>query len=108
MHSHQFKKKKRFDGALQWSIKDWISVLGQRRRTKEKVSILIELQDTVLLPKDLPSTSTTSGMSLKKLSIIRSGLIPGGQSLRRGRQPVSFTIVNPMEDENCVEEIHAT
>ena len=37
-------------------------------------------------------------------STIRSGLIPGRQSLKRGRQSVFFTIVNSMEEENCVEE----
>ena len=31
-------------------------------------------------------------------SIIRNGLIPGGTSLKRGRQKVFFTTVSPMED----------
>ena len=31
-------------------------------------------------------------------SIMRNGLIPGGKSLKRGRQEVFFTTVNPMED----------
>ena len=31
-------------------------------------------------------------------SIIRNGLIPGGNSFKRGRQTVFFTTVNPMED----------
>ena len=32
-------------------------------------------------------------------SIIRNGLISGGKSLKRGRQAVFFTTVNPMDDE---------
>ena len=41
-------------------------------------------------------------------SIIRNGLIPGGKSLKRGRQVVFFTPVNPMEDGNGMGETHAT
>ena len=31
-------------------------------------------------------------------SIIGNGLIPGGKSLKRGRQAVFFTVVNPMDE----------
>ena len=37
-------------------------------------------------------------------SIIRIGLMPGGRSLKRGRQSVFFTITNPMEDDNGIVE----
>ena len=37
-------------------------------------------------------------------STIRNGMIPGGRSLKRGRQAVFFTAVNPMEDENGLGE----
>ena len=37
-------------------------------------------------------------------STIRNGLIPGGKSLKRGRQAVFFTKVNPMEDGNGMGE----
>ena len=98
-------------------------------RTKEKVSILFdpnssrhiscfratqghcggiaiepELQDNVLLPNGFTTSIYPVGNVSEMHSIIRSGLIPGGQSLKRGRQSVFFTIVNSMEDENCVEE----
>ena len=50
----------------------------------------------------LPRTSTTLGTRLN--SIIRNGLIPGGKRLKRGRQAVFFTTVNPMEDGNGMGE----
>ena len=37
-------------------------------------------------------------------SIIRSGLIPGGRSLKKGRQSVFFTKVKPMDDDHGMEE----
>ena len=37
-------------------------------------------------------------------SMIRNGLIPGGKSLKRGRQAVFFTTVNPVEDGNSMGE----
>ena len=83
----EFKKKKRFDGALQWSIEDWISILakggGQKKkfqyclnpnlpdtcRISEQSKIILEVLLLILscktmycCRKDLPSTSTTSGM----------------------------------------------
>ena len=55
--------------------------------------------------KDLPSTSCTHvGNASEMNSKIRNGLIPGGNSLKRGKQAVFFTTVNPMEDENSMRE----
>ena len=53
---------------------------GKRRRTKEKVSILFE-------PWLFQTIQGLSGVSLRKsvLSIIKSGLIPGGRSLKKGK-----------------------
>ena len=48
--------------------------------------------------KDLPSTSITSGNANELISLMRHGLIPGGTSLKKGRQAVFFTTVNQMED----------
>ena len=50
------------------------------------------------------SISTTSENVSDMNSIIRSGLIPGGKSIKRGRQAVSFTRTNPMEDDNGMGE----
>ena len=38
-------------------------------------------------------------------SVIRSGLIPGGTCLKRDRQSVFFTAVNPMDDDQINEEM---
>ena len=61
-----------------------------------------ELQDNVLLPKGFTEYIYHVG------NVSEVGGIPGGESLKRGRQSVFFTMVNPMEDENCVEELRAT
>ena len=63
-----------------------------------------ELQDNVLLPKEFTEYIHHVGNVSEMHSIIRSGLILGGQSLKGGRQSVFFTIVHPMEDDNCMEE----
>ena len=66
------------------------------------VAIDPELQDNVLLPKGFTEYIYHVGNVSEVHSIIRSGLIPGGQSLKRGRQSVFFTIVNPRR------KLHAT
>ena len=77
---------------------------GERWRTQEKVSILLEsgtikpaLQDNVLLPGSLTEHifHVVNGKQLR--SIENHGLIPGGVSLKTGRQAVFFTTVNPMD-----------
>ena len=61
------------------------------------------LQDNVLLPKGFTKYIYHVGNVSEMHSIMLSGLIPGAQSLKRGRS-VFFTIVNSIEDESCVEE----
>ena len=63
---------------------------------------LILLQDHVLLPKGFTEYIYHVGNASEINSIIRSGLIPGGRSLKRGRQSVFFTFTNPMEYDNSV------
>ena len=41
-------------------------------------------------------------------SIVNHGLIPGGVSLRTGRQAVFFTVVNPMDNQDDLGETYAT
>ena len=57
------------------------------------------LQDNVLLPKRFTEYVYHVGNASELKSIIRNGLSPGGTSLKRGRQAVFFTTVNPMDDE---------
>ena len=68
------------------------------------VAVDLELQDIVLLPKGFKEYIHHVGNVSDMQPIIRSGLVPGGQSLKRGRQSVFFTVVKPMEDDNCMEE----
>ena len=63
-----------------------------------------ELQDNVLLPRGFTEYIYHVGNVSEVHSVIRNGVIPGGRSLKRDRHSVFFTIVNPMEDENCMEE----
>ena len=78
------------------------------RRTRQRHSgddaIDPALQDYVLLPKGFTEYIHHVGNASELNSIMRSGLIPGGKSLKRGRQAVFFTAVNPMEDAYGMEE----
>ena len=54
------------------------------------------LQDNVLLPNDFADYIWRIGNAHDMHSIIQGGSIPGGRSLKRDRQSVSLTAVNPM------------
>ena len=86
------KFKVEFAGTLGWTV---------------DVSFLAEgggPQDNVLLPDDFAENTYQIGNAHEMLSIIKSGLIPGGRSLRRDRQSVFFTSVNPMCARKDLEE----
>ena len=53
------------------------------------------LQDNVLLPSDFAEYIHHVGSS-HDMHSIQSGLIPGGKDIKKGRQTVFFTAVNPM------------
>ena len=123
--------QKKFDGASQWSHEDWISTLARGGAKKIFQSCLNPcsssqflyvraiqghsgdnvvdpaLQDNVLLPKGFTDYLCHVGNGNDLNSTIRIGLIPGGTSLKRGRQAVSFTTVNPMEDVMAWVKLHA-
>ena len=65
----------------------------------------LALQDNVLLPDDLTQCIYHIGNVSEIYPITKSGLIPGGRSLKRDRQTVFFTAVNPMDDDQGMEEI---
>ena len=105
----EFEKKK-FNVALKWSFGNWIFILAKGGRPKKRFQFCLdpnsskhflyfraiqghELQDSVLLPEGFTECIYHVGNASEMLSIIRSGLIPGGRSLKRGRQSVLFTIV---------------
>ena len=100
-------RKKKFDDASQWLFEDWISTLAKGGEAKQIFQDCVNpkyanqfLYLRALLcktmycyRKDLPCTSVGNANSM-----VRNGLVPGGKSLKRGRQAVFFTAVNPMED----------
>ena len=119
----EFKKNK-FNGALQWSIGVWISILAKGGGPKKRFQYCLkpnsfrnflyfraiqghsggniidpELQDNVLLPEGFAEYVYHVRNVSEMHSIMRSGLIPGGRSFKRGRRSVFSTFVNQMEDE---------
>ena len=116
-------RRKKFGDASQWLLDDWMSTLrkggGAKKRFQHGVNpnspnqflylraiqghsvdnaIDLALQDNVLNPKGCTEYHCHVGNANEMNSMIRKGLIPGGTSLKRGRQAVFFTAVNPMED----------
>ena len=105
------------------SEEEWKSIVARGVWTHEKISYCIDpsgqeilylralqghsgripidpsLQDTVLIPDDFFWYSYHVGCAINLHSITNSGLIPGGQNLRK-RQTVFFLLVNPMDKEH--------
>ena len=125
-----WKIKAKFDGTSQWPINDWTTRLAKGGGPKKRFQYCLNLcsskhflyfraiqghsggnlvdpalQDTVLLPEDFTEYIYHVGNVSEIHSIIRSGLIPGEKSLKRDRQSVFFTAVNPMDDDQNMEEI---
>ena len=93
------------------------------RRTEENVSVLLEpsfraiqgrsgctlvdpkLHDNVLLPDDFAEYIYYIRNAHDMHSIIQGRLIPGGRSLKRDRQSVFFTAVNPMHANQDLGEV---
>ena len=120
--------KKDFVNAPRWSIQKMDIISGRRWRTEEKVSILLEpeLSSQIPIPSSNPRTFrkynqsciarqciVTEGYTQKIYhvgngkelrSTVNHGLIPGGVSLRTGRQAVFFTVVNPMDNQEDLGE----
>ena len=111
------RKRKNLDRASQWSLNGWISILLKRGGAKKRfqcclnlnssrhimyfraiqghsggIAIDPELQDNVLLPNGFTEYIYHVGNVSEVHSIIRRRLIPGGQSLKRGRQSVFLHI----------------
>ena len=42
----ELKKKKKFDGALQWSIEDWISILARGGGQKKRIQCCLNLDSS--------------------------------------------------------------
>ena len=66
------------------------------------------LQDNVLLPEGFTEFFYHVGNGKELRSIVNHGLIPGGVSLKTGRQAVLFTIVNAMDNQDGLGKPDAT
>ena len=119
-------RKKKVDGASQLPLEEWISNVEKGGGAKKRFQYCLNpnssntsctfeqlgenaidpaLQDNdVLLPKGFTQCIFHVGNASELNSIIRNELIPGGKSIKRARQAVFFTSVNPMEDGNRMEE----
>ena len=104
----QREEEQRKDSSIVCESKISQSILVPSSNSKdiqEKVPLNLRCKtDHILIPKGFTDYLHHVGNANELNSILRNGLIPGGMSLKRGRQAVFFTTVNPMEDENCVEE----
>ena len=79
------------------------SCTSEQFRDIQEVILLIHYCKTMYCCRmTLPSTSTTSGTLIELHSIVKSGLIPGGTSLRRDRQSVLF---HSREPDGCSDKI---
>ena len=71
------------------------TVLYLRAATLEENTSILHCKTTCYYRTTSPGTSTTLEAPTI-CSIIQSGLIPGGKDIKKGRQAVFFTAVNPM------------
>ena len=121
--------KARFKDSLQWPIEDWTTIQAKGGGQKNRFQYCLNpdssdnflyfraiqghsgrnvvdpsLQDNVLLPEHFTEYIHHIRNAIELYSMIRSGLIPGGKSLKRDRQSVFFTALNPMEHDQGIEE----
>ena len=124
----EFKAK--FDGTSQWSINDWTTCLAKGGGPKKRFQNCLNLdsskhllyvraiqghsggnlgnlvkKNNVLLPDDFTEYTCHIGNVRELYSKTKSGLTAGGRSLKRDRQSVFFTAVNPMDNDQGMEEI---
>ena len=64
----------------------------------------LALQDNVLLPEGFTEYIYHVGIGKEMRSMVKHGLIPGGVSLKTGRQAEFFTVVNPMDHQDGLGE----
>ena len=111
----------KFASSPHWSIRTWLRDLQRGGGPKKRFQCCLDpfsaetvlylraihghtggklidpaLQDNVLFPSDFAEYIYHVGSSHDIHSIIQSELIPGGKEIKKGRQTVFFTAVNPM------------
>ena len=70
---------------------------------QDAISLILSLQDNVLIPHDFFEYIYHIGCAINSHSIMNSRLIPGGQNLSK-RQTVFFLLVDPMNKEHIDPE----
>ena len=88
--------RKRFQYCVDPFHADTIQYFGAIRGHSGGKHINLTLQDNVLLQDDFAEHIYHVGSSLDTRSIIHSGLVPGGDDVKKGRHAVFFTAANPM------------
>ena len=124
------KFKEKFAGTLQWTVKTWATSLAKGGGEKEgfqcclnpyssneflyfraiqghsgEKSLIHCCKTLYCYRMTSPSTFYHIGNAFDMHSIIKSGLIPGGKSLRRDRQSVFLTALDPMDTEHDRREV---
>ena len=120
--------KKHFFNAQHWSIEKWVSVLAKGGGHKKRFQFCLNpnyphqslylraiqehsgsaispaLQDIVFVPKGFTEKMYHDGNGRELRSTVNHGLIPRGVCLRKGRQSVFFSVVNPMDNKDGLGE----
>ena len=93
---HRARVKKRFQYCVNPNSPEHFLYLRAIQGHSGGLHVDPTLQDNVLLPGDFAEHIYHVGNSHDLHSIIQSGLIRGGKSIKKGRHAVFFTAVNPM------------
>ena len=100
--------KKRFQHCANPNSPNNSCTFEQFKDIQEKVLLILHCKTiNILIPKGFTEYLYHVGNASELNSVIGNGLIPGGNSLKRGRQAVFFTAVNPMDDGYDLVKIHA-
>ena len=96
-------RRKGFNIALNLTILRHSCTFEQSKDIQEVQSIL---QDHVLLPEGFTEYLYHVRNRNELMSIVNHSLMPGGVSLKTGRQAVFFTVANPMDNQDGLGETH--
>ena len=96
----QWEDERRKDSNIVWIQTPPINscTFEQFKDVQEKVLLILHCKTNTLIPKGFTEHLYHVGNANDLNSFITNGFIPGRMSLKRGRQAVFFTTVNPMED----------
>ena len=98
-------KRKCFSTAWTLFLPNVSCISEQSRDIQEVLSLILHCKTMYCYRTTSPSTSTTPGNANELHSIIESGLVPGGRSLKKDKQSVFFIAANPMDNNQDLEEV---